>query len=673
MKFVGRVALLSGAGVMALCTAAPGWAQDAHSPAAQDPAAQDEDSIIVLGDRLEETTPRELAKYGSRLEIIDGVAIDRGGYSDASQALQMLTPGLYVAPKNGAFDYVSVSLLGSRTADLLFTIDGIRITNRLYAGTTPLDTIPAHMIEQIEVLKGGQGLYYGSQAVAGVVNIVTRDFARELDGALEVGIHTNTGYNVNGYLRGGSGDHYFVAFGSRDQAEGFQPFRDTDYQPSATDRKRGYVMNTGGIKYAFQPSDSFRFSASYQHNEGSVDWAQPEDVAYYRNVRNEELVSVKLDWSPADNFDLYVKGYWHDWDSRVNRTHNVLGTDGLPTGAVTVVADGEYWGFEDKGINVLGEYAFNESFSLVAGYDFQKYNGVDDVLLIAPNSEQVHAPFAQAKFNFGNLSLAAGARHNMPSDGQDKTVWNVSGRFGADRGVYLRGQVGTAFRLPTASELYTNDPCCESGNPNLIGEHTFNVEGGIGFGGPGINAELTGFHRKISDLITISYAEPGFPDGLYINSANVVKVWGGEAVVNAQLSDVFGVTLDYTHTRARQVGVSDQIVNIPKNLAKAILRADSPDRRFGGTLAVNWTGDVYSSVATFGRIEHGNYAVVDLSAYLFLDEDRRHRVGVRVENLLNTDYASRVSRFREDITDASYAVDNLGTPFTVHASYRVSL
>jgi len=45
---------------------------------------------------------------------------------------------------------------------LLWLVDGVRISNRLYIGTTPLDTIPAHMVERIEIIEGGQGLFYGA-------------------------------------------------------------------------------------------------------------------------------------------------------------------------------------------------------------------------------------------------------------------------------------------------------------------------------------------------------------------------------------------------------------------------------------------------------------------------------------------------------------------------------
>lgn len=668
MRNSGRLPLLAGVAGVALLGATPAWAQDGNSEGESDAA------IVVLGERLEESQPEQIEKYGSRLETVDGEAIDRAGFVDTGQALQMLVPGLYVAPKSGAFDYVSVSLLGSRTKDLLFTVDGVRISNRLYASTTPLDSIPASMIERIEVLKGGQGLYYGTQAVGGVINVVTKAFTGETDGAVEAGYDTNEGYHFNGYVRDGFGDHYFVGFASYDEADGFQPFDDEDYQPSATDRSRGYKVVSVGGKYAFEPSDAFRLSASYQHVDGRVDFAQAEDVFQNWNERNEEIASLKIDWSPSEAFALYVKGYWHDWDSTYLQLYNNLGPDGQPDGTITTIFDGEMWGFEDRGINLLGEYRVADAVTLVAGYDFQKYNGYDEVFLIAPTSEEVHAPFAQVRLDTGALSLAAGVRHNMPSDGQAKTVWNLSGRLGVGERAYVRGQIGTSFRLPDAYELYVIDPCCERGNPNLIGEESFNTEFGIGLDGARFSGEVLGFYRKIDNLIDIDFSLPAFPDGFIVNTDQSVTAWGGELVVNAQLSEVFGVTFDYTHTEVEASGTNQQIQDIPRDLAKLILRAAAPGGRFGGTAAVNWVGNVYDSVAGgIGRIEHGNYAVVDLSAWAFIDEAQRHRLGVRLENAFDADYATRITRVRRDVTNASYAAENRGTPLTAHVTYRLSL
>jgi len=71
------------------------------------------EEIMVVG-QLEETIPLKLANYGNRVEIITADDILLGGYSDLSQTLQARVPGLYLAPKNGAFDYVNCSLQGSR-------------------------------------------------------------------------------------------------------------------------------------------------------------------------------------------------------------------------------------------------------------------------------------------------------------------------------------------------------------------------------------------------------------------------------------------------------------------------------------------------------------------------------------------------------------------------------
>ncbi len=662
-----KASLLGGAAMMMGAGASPALAQAVAEPTASEP-------IVVLGERLEESTPEELERYGSRLEEVSGEAVDRAGFDDTGQALQMLVPGLYISPKNGAFDYVDVSLLGSRTSEVLFTVDGVRVGNRLYTNTTPLDSIPSSMVERIEVLKGGQGLYYGTQAVGGIVNVVTRAFTGQFDAAFEVGADTNDGYHGNGYVRDGAGDHYVVAYGSYDRAAGFQPFEDADYQPSAIDRRRGYRVLTGGIKYAFEPNPEFRLSASFQHNDARVDYLQAEDIAVGFNTRNEEIASLKLDWTPSGRFGLYLKGYWHDWDSTFTEFDSVLGANGLPTGALDRLYDHEPWVFEDRGVNLLGEYRLSDTLSLVAGYDYQKYDGMDAVFLIGQQAEEVHAPFAQVKLDAGDLSLAAGVRHNMPSDGQDKTVWNVSGRYGFADGVYARGQVGTSFRLPDAYELYVVDPCCETGNPDLVAESSFNTEFGLGLERAGLSGEVLGFYRRTRNLIDIDYSLPAYPDGFIVNTPDRVTAWGGEAIVNYQVSPMLGVTLDWTHSEVEAEGTNEQIQDIPRDLVKAIVRFAPPDARYGATAALNWVGDVYDVAGGgIGRVEHGHYAVLDLSAWAFLDAAQHHRLGLRLENALDAEYDTRIVRVRRDVGGTSYPAGTRGTPLTVHATYQFKL
>ena len=123
----------------------------------------------------------------------------------------------------------------------------------------------------------------------------------------------------------------------------------------------------------------------------------------------------------------------------------------------------------------------------------------------------------------------------------------------------------------------------------------------------------------------------------------------------------------------RRTRTGEQLVNIPRGQAKLILDATAPGGRFGGNLALNWVGDLWANLAVVGRVNYGNYAVVNLGGYAFLDDDRRHRVSLRLENALDADYDSAVTRARTDVTDVSYAAGFRGTPITLHVGYRISL
>ena len=79
-------------------------------------------------------------------------------------------------------------------------MDGVRINNRLYGGTTPLDTLPASMVERIVILDGPQALFYGTQSVAGAINIITKSFSDTPDGGFSVGGDTNSSKHVDGVL-----------------------------------------------------------------------------------------------------------------------------------------------------------------------------------------------------------------------------------------------------------------------------------------------------------------------------------------------------------------------------------------------------------------------------------------------------------------------------------------
>ncbi|HLF11580.1 MAG TPA: TonB-dependent receptor [Gammaproteobacteria bacterium] len=641
----------------------------------QGAATTSQDELYVIGQRLEETTPQQLAQFGNRLEMLTADQLQLGGFDDLSQALQMQVPGLYVAPKNGPFDYMNCSLQGSRCEDVLWLVDGVRTANRLYNTTAPLDTIPAHMIERVEVLYGGQGIFYGTQSTAGVVNVVTKSFGGAPAGSLGIGFDENNGTHLNGDYRTAFGDHQVVFFASQDESDGFQPVPDEGYQPSGTDRDRSYDALTLGAKYAYDFTDRSRLSLLYQRTDNDLDFARPYWAAVSKNERIDDWITAKWDYTASDNVDLYVKAYWHDWDTEFTEIYNDIGPGGAPTGTQSVNSDHLFWGFEDYGVTAVADVRTDNSFEYAVGYDYQRFWGEDEVWLIEDKTETAQAVYGQIRTSdsqLENTQLALGLRYNTTSGNADKTVWNFSGQHDLNDRLYLRGQVGTSFRLPDAEELYLRD-CCEVGNPNLDPEEGSNLEVGIGGtadAGQGLSWQFIYFTREVDNLINIDFNNPAFPDGRFENFDETVESSGWEFGVTAALNKMMTLSFDHTSTDAELGGTNVQVQDIPESITKLGWNYVGMDVPLEINVAVLNVGDMYDVVGGgVGRVDHGKYTVVDVGAGYYLDAERRHRIGGRLENALDEDYASSIGRGRRDLDNSSYAYRNLGAPRTLHATY----
>lgn len=632
-------------------------------------AAAEVDEVVVTG-QLEQTLPQKLAEYGSRLEVVDGEAVRKGLFVDAGTVLSATLPGLSLIPQAGPYSYNNASLQGSRSSEILYLVDGVRISNRLYNGTPPFDTIGAHQIERVEQLEGGQGLFFGTQGVAGVVNIVTRDFTDQPSGRFEVGGDTNDGVTVSGHLAGSMGRSHVLAFASHDEAKGFRVFDKDEYQPSATDRHRGYEVTSFGGKWAFDITDSARLTASYTHNQGFAELARPNLVSDARNHRNEELAFAKLDVDVNERLSVYVKAYLHDWDSYYNQVNTT------PGGGRVVVDDKEIWQFNDKGVNALGRYVIQPGLELWGGYDLQRYGGRDDVLIILPQKETAQAVFAQIRLSpdmLPNAHLAAGFRSNFTKHSEDATVWTVSGQYDFSASLFVRGVVGTAFRLPDAESLFAQDPLNngEIGNPNLKAERSRNVNVSLGGQMDGLRAELIGFWRETKDLISLDGETPDPDVFQFINLPDKVKARGVEVVLSGDPAAWLSWQASYTHARTKQTGSSLQLINVPKDFGMASVDIHPEGTPYGGIARLNWVGDVFDNLPSgIGRVNRGNYAVLDLSAYV--DVGEWGRLSARLENALGEHYSVLTRRFFRDVTNAPYIGHFRGVPRTLHVAYSYS-
>ena len=607
---------------------------------------------IVSAPSVESSTVAAMAQYGSNVNVVSREQIERAGPSaDVSRVMQMFIPGLYVAPKNGPFDYGTYSLLGGRNDDTLILLDGVRLNNRLYGGLY-LDTLPANAIERIEVLKGGQSLLFGTQAVSGVINIVTRSpQTRAAAGEVNMGLDTFGGTTgdarVEKIFSNGWGDLGVLAYVSRNASEGYQPFRNRDMK-NVTDKKRSYEVTTFGTKAVQSFGDDSRLELFYQYADANLDFARPVASHKTTNDRVQQIATATFEQSLDERLSYFVKGHINDWDTRYTRLNNLDG------GGTQVINHNDYWGFTDWGVQAEGKAELPGGHVVIVGSDNQWFKGQDDVLVIDDNKAQAHALYSQLRPQIDALPdwhPSLGVRHEAMSGGDSATVGMLTSLYNLNDHWALRGQYGTAYKLPNAEQLFVNE-ADEQGNRHLKPEKSRNAELGVDYTAQlaerDFSASVTVFKRKITDLITLD-------DVQWVNGQGQIQMRGFEADARLALNDQWSVQADMTRNLTEsRAGVT--LNDIPSFFARSRIGFESQNRLWGAGAALRYIRDVISAK----QVEYGHYSVVDADAYRYLDSAHRHRLSLLVENLFDRDY----------VTSRANNVDNLGRPFTAEVRYR---
>ena len=620
------------------------------------------DEMVVKGRKIEERLSGELAEFGHKVEIVTSEEIKRGGFTDVNQILESLVPGLYVSTKGGRGDYMRMSLNGGDTKQVVFLIDGVRINNRLF-GRGYLDTLSPQMIEQIEILKNGEGLFYGTDSVTGVINIITKKVTQDRHGSVGVGYGSYEAAEAHGMVTDTINDNAFLLFGSYDGWDGFQPFNDEDYAwiDGANKKDRGYDRNNLMAKYQrhLNLGKGAVVQASVLRNAAKLDYVRVnEDEAL--NDRTEYVGIVKWDHDVTDDFSYYVKGYYHEWWTDYTRQE----LDG------TFVFNEAEWGYEDIGFNIMGSWFFHGQSELLFGYDYQNYHGLDEVMEFYSDHESVNAVFFAVRPSFPvipDLRLSLGGRYNKTGD-SDKFVWNASARTPIWSTLYARASVSTNFRLANAWELHaTDDLDWGRGNPDLKPEESFNYELGMGASFNIIDVEVGYSHTNITDMI-------GKDDNnIFINTEKEVTLENIEFQLSTKPFHGVSLVTSATFTDAKAKGSDTQLAKIPESFYKGILRYEHPSKGFGGSITTRYVGEVVSG-NYFGQpydTYYGKHWIADLSVFSRFGSDLAHMLTLRIDNLLDEDYVTfGHEKATDSYTGEKFLYGFRGAPRALMLSYK---
>lgn len=232
--------------------------------------------------------------------------------------------------------------------------------------------------------------------------------------------------------------------------------------------------------------------------------------------------------------------------------------------------------------------------------------------------------------------------------------------YEASDNLTLRGQVGTAFKLPNAEQLFVSDADKQVvGDPDLKAEKSKNIEAGFDYltqweNGGAWQFGATGYAREINDLITT--VKVGKVDR-WVNGDGEIRTKGVVLATKLNFSEEWYVSADMTRNWLDTKNGAT-LNDIPDFFTRGRIGYDAPAKQWGAELSARYVGELKS-----GGVSYGHYTVFDAGAYLYADQAQQHKLSLLVENLLNRDYPAGLT------SNGLVKVDNLGRPLTAELRY----
>ncbi|MFQ6370278.1 TonB-dependent receptor plug domain-containing protein [Shewanella sp. YIC-542] len=609
--------------------------------------------ISINGNRYQDDSIVAGSHTGQSLTVISHDMIVEAGAVDINEILNQFVPGLYANGRNGRHTDTDYSLQGSRPVDILWLVDGNRLNNRLY-GSTYTDSINPMMIERIEVIKGAQGLIYGSDAIAGVVNIITRDSRNEAAGEINLSADTLSSYDLGTWLSGGNDELNYSLSGSSSQSQGYAFWDDEEYSPvAAMDKDRGYrMMNLGG-KINWRPSEQHKFTLFTQYNNGVLERPLAYSAIVSENERKQTLAWLGWNYQLSERLTLDTRVHYQNWDSYYSEvTQEADGTTALPYRDA-------YWGFTDKGARISAHYESAEGDTLLSGVEWQSYYGADEVMELVAPTDETQAAFVQYKPRFTALpdtALALGVRYNHLANGENKWVASLGLEQQLNQQWQLKAAVGNGFRQPTAAELWAKVGTL--GNPDLESEQSINTNLTLFYQGDS-TLSIEAYWRETDNLV--DKREISTNVWQYANLDGKVRSQGVDVQYQVQPVKDWHLELSGSYNRSREKGQDEQIERIPEYMGFAKVAWDASN-------SVNlWLQGRYIGEFTDYDMKAGDYVVTSLGVQWWLSNSQDQQLTLRVDNLFDSDNTSSIFKHGHK---AEYPIPTLGAPRTAQLIYR---
>ena len=600
-------------------------AQELESPSLKE--------VVITGTRTE----RDIDEVPVRTEVVTREEIERTHAGTLKQALENV-PGLQLREVLGKSGF-ELSLQGMSSDQVLVLIDGLPITAST-GSTVDLSQYLLDEVERIEVVKGASSAQYGSSAMGGVVNVITRRQPAGIGGsvALDAGSYgskNNSGRSSSLNNRrarfqvGGGGEQWRLSVsGDRQDDAGF------GINPEAYPRQGDANLRQQlAARGEWLPSPSGRVWADASHyteddTQRYNQYVPPVNVPQ-RKLENitRDRFSGGVDWRFANGMRAQVAGVHERYDSHSpGYSNEVLATNRFSRQRMQHLSsqlDLPAWG---RQLWTFGADWHHETLA-------QTSNGISELNTSGNASRSNAEVFVQNNVLLSdNLELLFGLRGQNDSDFGSHWAPKVSLRANVLNGAQWKGifraSLGPGYRVPNLKERhYLFDHSALGyrvvGNPNLKPESSTSLQLGATFKrGERLSIDFNAFYNRVRDLIQTDEANASVTNGIatytYANVARA-RTTGMDTSIHWRASGALSLNAAHTYTATRDETTGRELTRRPRQIV-----------RLGG----DWR--IQAETVLGLRLRHQSSELVDTATrarspgWTTLDLSLNHRMGRNV-------------------------------------------
>jgi vitamin B12 transporter len=536
--------------------------------------------ITVTATRI----PTPAQKTPAGVTVITRQDFEKKGYTTLVQALAAV-PGLGVVQSGGAGTQASVFIRGTDSEDVLVLLDGVPVNDPSEAnGAFNFGDYTLNDVERIEVVRGAMSGLYGSNAIGGVINIITTQGA----GAPKASVTLAGGWPSQGQgsamISGASGKFDYALSGALDEESGFDA---TAKRLSVYAGVRDpFRSKLGALNLGYTPVDGTRVYVVLRAQQvdaaypdlGYPIYDDPNEFDHNTNYFGKLGVTSTIGALNTELFMAHLRNTLHNT--------NLLDADDPNQ----VQSDETYRGDRtDAQWNNTLHLPGNAS-SLLFGVEYindTSNENVNDAYYGSPFTATVKA--AQRSWAghlgaqttlFNRLTLTAALREDSVSSFGNALTGRVGGVLAVPEAyLTLKASYGTGFLAPSLFDLYGVDSSggySYAGNPALKAEHSSGYEAGPEFDIPAFGQEdfasvsATYFQTNIRDLITFVSLPPDYIDSTEENIGEA-KIHGVETELALNPAPWASLDVNYTYTSAQDAETGTQLLRRPQHAGAATL------------------------------------------------------------------------------------------------------